>query len=87
MTTCVRKVMIRIVKHIKVKDITMAMDANKQKHLLIANFTEEEKQVDLTLVASLGKLESLTCPGKNIHGNELLLKPFTAHLFCHLQKS
>ncbi len=48
-------------------------DANNQKYLLIANFTEEEKSVDLTIFPSIQQLLSLS-------STRLSLKPFTAQL-------
>ncbi|MCF6176704.1 MAG: hypothetical protein L3J71_13160 [Victivallaceae bacterium] len=55
-------------------------DANGQEYLLIANFTQATKRVDLTLFSATHQLVSLTSPEKPIQDNELSIEPFTAHL-------
>jgi hypothetical protein len=57
-----------------------AIDTNEQKYLLIANFSEKTKNVDLSSVAMSNKLRDMACPEKSIQGNELSLNPFTARL-------
>ena len=49
-------------------------DANNQKYLLIVNFTEQEKSIDLTPWSLSHQFSSLTSPEKNIQENELLPK-------------
>jgi hypothetical protein len=55
-------------------------DINKQKYLLLVNFTKTPKNVKLRAVSSTCRLIRLTCPEKTVIANELALKPFTAYL-------
>ena len=52
------------------------IDSNTQRHLLIANFTKKEMQVDLTSISSLHQFSG-TLPGK------LYFKPFSAQLLSN----
>lgn len=55
-------------------------DAHGQKYLLIANFTQAAKRVDLTPLSSTHQLINLTSPEKTIKENELPIEPFSARL-------
>lgn len=55
--------------------------ANNQEYILIANFAETKKNVDLSAILSSHQLTSLNIPETAIKTNRLSLEAFTANLF------